>query len=210
MKSRTSIVLAVSVLLLSVLACSQAGEVVTPEEATRRAQDVIDIEEAATSLPELADTDIEIGETVRFVTNDFLVLLKREPGAALIAVQSDRGATGTVVDSALHEGEVWYEIELAGSGSGWLPENTVESIGNIEAEYEIGDVVYLRGADETVKVQTNPGSGNPFSRPEPVGSEVSIVKKSEVESKTWYQVAAPGGLGWVTGEFLTSEKPTAE
>ncbi|MGD2058282.1 MAG: hypothetical protein PVF85_07135 [Anaerolineales bacterium] len=210
MKSRTSIALAITVLVLSALACEQAGEVITPEEATQRVQSAIDIEAAETPDPELAETNIKIGETVRFTSTEFLVLLKREPGAALIAVQSDRTATGTVVGSALYEGEVWYEIEIAGSGSGWLPESAIESIGTVEAEYEVGDVVYLRGPGESVKVQTNPGSGNPFSRSETLGAEVSIIKKSEVEGKTWYQVAAPGGLGWVTGEFLTSEKPAAE
>ncbi|MDF1499036.1 MAG: hypothetical protein P1P76_00980 [Anaerolineales bacterium] len=209
MKSSTSIVLAISVLILSTLACEQAGEILTPEEATQRAQTAIDVVEAETPNPELDDTEIQIGETVRFVTNEFLVLLKREPGAALIAVQTDRGATGTVIGTALYEGEVWYEVEI-GSGSGWLPAPKVEAVGVVEAEYEIGDIVYLRGPQDEVKVQTNPGSGNPFSRSEPVGAEVSIVKKTVVEDKNWYQVAAPGGLGWVTGEFLTSQKPEAE
>lgn len=207
MKSRISILLAISALILSVMACEQAGEIITPEEATRRAQEAIDIEEAATPLPELADTDIQIGESVRFTSGEFLVLLRREPGAALIAVQSDRTATGTVVGSALHEGEVWYEVEIAGSGSGWLPADAVESIGTVEAEYDIGDVVYLRGPDDEVAIQTNPGSGNPFSRDVPVGTEVTIVKKTELEGKSWYQIAAPGGLGWVTGEYVTAVRP---
>lgn len=210
MKSRTSIVLAITVLILSTLACEQAGEILTPEEATQRAQTAIDVEEAETRVPELAETDIKIGESVRFTSTEFLVLLKREPGAALIAVQSDRTSTGTVIDSALYEGEVWYEIEIAGSGAGWLPAEAVESIGTVEEEFAVGDVVYLKSPGENVQVQTNPGSGNPFSRPVPVGTEVSIVQKTDLEGKTWYQIAAPGGLGWVTGEFLTAEKPAAE
>jgi hypothetical protein len=204
MKSTKTAMLPVLVLMLGILACSQAGEVLTPEEATRRAQVVAE----ATTLPTAISnvSGIEIGSRVRFDTVEYLVLMKREPGSQLIAVQSERGATGVVVGSQDVEGMPWYQIETPG-GTGWLPGDVLSFVSE-EAftELAVGDTAYLVGTSEIVKLLVAPGN-NLGARDDAAGAEVTVLQVTEFEGEQWIKVRAPAGEGWVRSSNLSLTAP---
>ena len=204
MKSTKTATLPTLVLLLGILACSQAGEVLTPEEATQRAQ----VAAQATTLPTAVSnvSGIEIGSRVRFDTVEYLVLMKREPGSPLIAVQSERGATGIVVGSQDVEGMPWYQIETPG-GIGWLPGDVLSTVGG-EAFTELaeGDTAYLVGTSEIVKLLVAPGN-NLGASDAATGTEVTVMQVTEFEGEQWIKVKAPVGEGWVRSSNLSLTAP---
>ncbi len=204
MRSTKNVKLPLLVLILGILACSQAGEVLTPEEATRRAQVVAE----ATTLPTAVSnvSGIEIGSRVRFDTVEYLVLMKREPGSALIAVQSERGATGIVVGSQDVDGLPWYQIETPG-GVGWLPGNVLSSVSaETFDDLAAGDIAYLFGTSEIVKLLVAPGN-NLGARDGSAGAEVTILQVTEFEGEQWIRVRAPAGEGWVRSSNLSLTAP---
>lgn len=111
------------VLLLTVLACKQSGQVFTVEEATRRAM--------PTPIPtvepgELGDDTIEIGEQAILVGRSFLVNLLDGPDGRLVAGES-RGTTVTIEQAAAVEGELWYQVRSSSGQVGWVKAENVET-----------------------------------------------------------------------------------
>jgi len=204
MKLSKSLILAGAALVLSILACSKAGEVLTPEQATQRAL----IAEVVTPVPTVAlsETGIQVGDRIRFASKDYLVLMKRDPGSSLIAVQSERGATGTVVDTQSVDGEPWYEIEVTG-GSGWVPGSIVELVSaGGGATFEPGNTAFLSGEGATVKLLVAPGN-NLGSSEVAAGLEVTILQSTDFQGEAWYKVRTPEGEGWVQPVNLSAEAP---
>ena len=204
MKLSKEIPLALTVLVLAVMACSQAGEVLTPEQATQRAIEAAQVTAVPTVSSE--ESGIQIGDRVRFASKDYLVLMRRDPGSTLIAVQSERGASGTVLASQDVEGVAWYQIETTG-GIGWLPSDILEVVSaEGQAEFAAGDTAYLTGPTEVVKLLVAPGN-NLGSREGVAGSEVTILQSTVFEGDIWYRVQSPEGEGWVLPVNLSVEAP---
>ena len=199
-----SVYLAGAVLVLSILACSKAGEVLTPEQATQQAL----IAEEVTAVPTVAlsETGIQVGDRIRFASKDYLVLMKRDPGSSLIAVQSERGATGTVIDTQSVDGEPWNETEVTG-GAGWVPGSIVELVSTGgEATFEPGNTAFLTSENETAKLLVAPGN-NLGSSEIAVGTEVTILQSTDFQGEIWYKVRTPDGEGWVQPVNLSAEAP---
>jgi hypothetical protein len=201
--SKPIILLALS-LTLAVLACSQAGEVITPEEATQRAQVVANATMLPTAISNL--TGIEIGTRVRFETVDYLVLMKKDPGSPLISVQSERGATGVVVGSQDVDGMAWYQIETPG-GIGWLPGDVLAMVSDEAfSDLEEGDTGFLTGTGETVKVLVAPGN-NLGAKDDAVGAAVTVLQITEFEGEQWIKIKAPVGEGWIRASNYSLTEP---
>jgi hypothetical protein len=204
MKLSKKAFLALAALVIAVMACSQAGEVLTPEDATQRAITAADV----TAVPTVSSSEsgIQVGDRVRFASKEYLVLMKRDPGSPLIAVQSERGASGTVLNSQDVDGADWYQVETIG-GIGWVPGNILEVVsGEGQAEFLAGDTAFLTGPSETVKLLVAPGN-NLGAREGIAGNQVTILQSTVFEGDTWYKVQAPAGEGWVLPVNLTVEAP---
>ena len=204
MKLSKSSYLAVAALLLATLACNQAGEVLSPEEATQYAVEAA----VVTAVPTVvsSETGIQVGDRVRFASRDYLVLMRRDPGSSLIAVQSERGASGTVLNSQDVDGVAWYQVETSG-GVGWVKGDILEIV-SFEGAAELveGDTAFLTGSTEVVKLLVAPGN-NLGSRESVVGAEVTILQVTDFEGDTWYKVRSAEGEGWVLPTSLTVEAP---
>ncbi|MCO5187372.1 MAG: SH3 domain-containing protein [Anaerolineae bacterium] len=117
MNLRKSVIWLIALLVLTALACSQAGEILTPEEATARA--------LPTATPTLtADesaTTYAIGDvvTIKDPGGGFLVLFVAEPGTSTVSGQAPRGDQVEIIEVTLVNGVEWYQIQSPG-GVGWI------------------------------------------------------------------------------------------
>lgn len=203
MKTRTALLWLIGLLGLVALACAQSGEIITPEEATRRA------EEAAAGLGETGgavdEAELNVGDQAILGGRGFLVNLLDAPGGKISGGQ-ERGATVEIMESVLHEGEVWYRI-AAGTGEGWVAGDNLEP-----AEPEApsgpqpGDTVYLTGQGFLINLVEEPGSLR-FIANQERGAEVVILEVTQLDGAAWYLVDAPTGEGWVPAENITTEVP---
>jgi hypothetical protein len=204
MRATLGILCAIGLMLVASLACEQAGEILSPAEATQRA---VATAEAFAEYESGGETELKEGDTVQFMTVSYLVLLRAEPGSDVTTVQSQRGLKGTVLGSQIYEDEVWYLIDTMG-GQGWLPADSLEYVEpEGVAALGIGDVAYLTGEDETIDILEAPGSTSQAAASEGRGVEVTILQISELEGEQWYLVEASMGEGWVAGENLSVEAP---
>ena len=204
MRKQTALVIMVALLLLAALACQQAGEIVSEEDATRMA------EEANQFVPvDSVDTEgPQIGETVTLTGRSFLVNLLDAPGGKISAGQ-ERGAEAVIEEIAALEGELWYKV-TAGTGSGWVREDNIVPLEVEEEESapegpQEGDSVYLTGRLFLVNLYNQPGGI--IAAGQERGTPVIIVQVVEHEGDTWYLVDAPTGEYWVPSENITTEAP---
>jgi hypothetical protein len=109
-----------SVLFVFSIACKQAGEIITPAEATQRYE--------ATQAAKSGDVVVEAegavyspGDTVQLVSEGHLVGLFQEPGGPSPFSFATRGDEVTITSSVNIDGVLWYQIDSI-AGSGWLPE----------------------------------------------------------------------------------------
>jgi hypothetical protein len=200
LSARKKILLAGMALLLAGLAC-ETGEILSPEEATQRAN------QAATQAIATGQVStqggIEIGEEVEFDSAQFLVPLVGEPGATVAQGHVSRDATAVVLEKSELDDEIWYLLETD-SGNGWVPESLVRQIGG--PEFVDGDTVYLTGTGFLINIYELPGS-NRFVANQERGVAVVIRGTTYFEGNLWYMVEAPTGTGWVRAENLTAEAP---
>jgi hypothetical protein len=206
MKARKALTWMIGVLVLASLACAQAGEILTPAEATARAQ------EAAAQPFTSGSSSVEggvfaAGDTAVLTGRSFLVNLYDAPGGKVSAGQ-ERGAEVTVLEVSDEGGAVWYKIE-AGTGEGWVPANNLEAPA-AEAETAVegpqpGDGAYLQGKSFLVSFLDAPG-GKMIAGQER-GAAVTILEVAQVEGVTWYKIDAPTGQGWVPAENISTEAP---
>ena len=206
MKAHRALALMIGMLVLASLACSQAGEILTPAEATARA------EEAAAQPFTSGSASVEggvfaSGDTAVMTGRSFLVNLYDVPGGKVVAGQ-ERGAEVTVLEVSTEDDGIWYKIE-AGTGQGWVPAANLEAPeGEAEATPEgpqPGDGVYLVGKSYLVNFLDAPG-GKIIAGQER-GAAVTIMEVAQVEGDTWYKVDAPAGQGWVPSANITTEAP---
>ncbi|HZD11169.1 MAG TPA: GW dipeptide domain-containing protein [Candidatus Binatia bacterium] len=207
----------VALLLFAGLACAQAGEVLTPAEATER---------AAGPLPGTAQEgstagDFQVGDTAELTGRSFLVNLFDAPGGRISAGQ-ERGAEVTIQQVTELDGEIWYQIK-AGTGTGWVKadalvpiEGQEETANGAEGGGEptggedaggiaTGDMVYLTGRSFLVNLLDEPG-GRIIAGQER-GARVTVLASTTENGSTWYQIDAPTGQGWVPEENITTEAP---
>jgi hypothetical protein len=110
----------VSLLFILSLACRQSGDILTPAEATQRAEatlaaqtgDVIVIAEGAVFAP---------GDKAVLTSEGHLVGLFSDPESKNAFTYATRGDEVTVTSSVDIDGVIWYKIEST-AGNGWLPE----------------------------------------------------------------------------------------
>jgi len=120
---------AIGLLLLTSLACAQAGEILTPAEATARAEATQNpvrptatpgaVEEGSS-----APQGPQVGDAVYLTGRGFLISLVSEPGATRMIAGQERGVEVTIIEIAEHEGELWYKID-APTGEGWVPAENI-------------------------------------------------------------------------------------
>jgi hypothetical protein len=192
-----------ALLLLAALACEQAGEIVTSEEATRRAEEArqfVPVESVDTTGP-------QIGETVTLIGRGFLVNLLDAPDGKIVAGQ-ERGAEVLIEDIAATEGELWYRIK-GSTGSGWVSEANIEPIEQEEEAAaegpQVGDTVYLTGRLFLVNLYNQPGGI--IAAGQERGVTVTIVQIADHEGERWYLIDAPTGEWWAPAENITTEAP---
>ncbi len=99
------------------LACSAAGEVLSPEEATQRAIPTVAATQERTSGLEAA---FAINDVAEIVGTQFLILLRNTPGdLRTFATQATRGEQATILDYQEFDGKQWYLVKVS-AGQGWV------------------------------------------------------------------------------------------
>jgi hypothetical protein len=199
----------IGLFVLVSLACAQAGQIVSPEEATVIAQqDRGDIRQAGEG-PVLEAAGLQIGDTAILIGRGFLINLYSEPGGRISAGQ-ERGAEVAILDIAFLDERLWYLID-APTGEGWVPGDSLEAIvdesgGGEEGGFAIGDEAYLTGTAFLIELRREPGG---FMRAgQERGTKVTILDSTKhTDGFTWYLIDAPTGEGWVSEENLTAEPP---
>ncbi len=229
MKNRTAIIWLIGLLALVSLACSQSGEILTPEEATAKAMqaDVDAAEENEESDGgEVVSEDFSVGDSALLVGRGFLINLYDEPGGQISAGQ-ERGATVEVLGIELdNEGDLWYQID-APTGVGWVPGDALEPLEEEAVEGEdadedgdsaetddaatvdgpqVGDTVYLTARGFLVNLVDEAG-GTRIIAGQERGVPVTVVDVEVVDGTPWYLVDAPTGEGWVPADNVTTEAP---
>lgn len=119
--SRVSLWLILAALFLSVLACEQAGDIISDAEATQRAIPT------ATSTPEPQeeiDSEFSVGDDVVFAGKGYLVPIFAEAGNMRVLSHAARGDSGVILNVILLNGEVWYQIDSV-AGNGWANADSV-------------------------------------------------------------------------------------
>ncbi len=201
MKARTALWLMIGLLVLASLACKQAGEVLTPAEATARAEEAA--QAGFTSSGAAADGEFQAGDTATLIGRSFLVNLYDAPKGKISAGQ-ERGTAVTVLESTSHEGEVWYKIE-APTGEGWVSADNLEPVEEEISGPQPGDEVYLAGKSYLVNFLDQPG-GKMIAGQER-GVAITILEVAQYEGDIWYKISAPTGEGWVPSENISTEAP---
>ncbi len=205
MKARTALWLLVGLLILAGLACSQAGEVLSPVEATARADEAA-AQNKFTSDGASTSGAFEVGDAATLTGRSLLVNLYDAPRGKISAGQ-ERGTAVTILESTLYQDTIWYKIE-APTGDGWVAADNLEPV---EAEEETiegpqpGDEMYLAGKSFLVNFLDQPG-GKIIAGQER-GVAITILEVAQYEGDTWYHIDAPTGQGWVLAESISTEAP---
>lgn len=205
MKARSSIALVGLLLLVAGLAC-ETGEILTPEEATRRAEATLN---PGGAVEAAAEAQFQEGESVQFVSSSFLVALHPEPGDPTAEAHVARGESGTVEGSEIFEDEIWYYVSTD-AGEGWVNAefiNRAAAEGEGEEGVQVGDRVYLTAQGFLVNFMSEPG-GNRIVAGQERGALVTVLAIEEVEGTTWYRIEASAGTGWVPEDNITTEQPS--
>jgi hypothetical protein len=108
------------VLLISSLACSQSGRIITAAEATEMAKPTI------VPTIEMQEGGPQVGDMVYLVNKSFLVCLMDAPGSNKMIAGQERGAQVEILQAADVDGVFWYFID-APTGKGWVPETNIST-----------------------------------------------------------------------------------
>lgn len=201
MIARNRVLLGITALILAALGCAQAGEILTPAEATERVR--LTAEADVISGGE-GEGVFEVGEEVEITGSEFLIPLRDipEPGPAVAHVP--RGEFGTVLNFREVAGEMWYLVDSI-SGEGWLQVEYLKSL-EVDAGPQVGDTVFLTGRGYMINIYRAPGEVFMVAQQER-GVEVVILQIGDFEGKTWVQIEAPTGTGWVELENVSVTPP---
>ena len=189
--------------LLPSLACQQAGEILTPAEATERARQAA---VPTATKPTVSQAEFQVGDEVEFAGTGFLVPLYQQVGDTSAFSHAGRGETGTVLGSQEADGQIWYLVD-GPSGEGWVKAESLTALGEgTPAGPQVGDMVYLTGTGYLITIVAEPG-GTRMVAGQERGVEVTILEIAEQEGETWFKIDAPTGEGWVPAENIATEKP---
>lgn len=203
-----AILWAIGLLLLASLACAQAGEILSPAEATARAEEARSPTRPAVTPESAGGAEFQPGDSVKFISTGNIVPLMRNPGDSSAFVRASAGDTATVLGSQEVQGELWYQVNGA-SGEGWVE---AKYLGAVEGETsapegpQAGDTVYLASKAYLIQLVAEPGGTRMIAFQER-GTEVIILELAEHEGEIWYKIDAPSGEGWVPAENIATEKP---
>ena len=204
MKARTAILLMIVLLVLASLACEQAGEVLTPAEATARALE--NVQPVSSGGSSVSGGVFEAGNTAKLVGRSFLVNLYDNPEGKISAGQ-ERGTIVTILEVLTVEDTIWYKIE-APTGDGWVSAENLEAVEEEAVIIEgpqAGDAAYLAGTSFLVNLLDAP-DGKIVAGQER-GMAITIIEVVQVDGVVWYHIDAPTGQGWVPAENVTEEAP---
>jgi len=213
-KVRAAIIVLIGLLLVVGLACAQAGEILTPAEATARAEEAGSlVRPASTPGADAGGAIFQEGDTVEFIGQSHLVPLYRRPGDLAAFSYAGRGDPATVLAYEEEGGKEYYQIN-SGAGQGWvLAENLVAPAGTEGSGSEpaavgpqTGDKVWLTARSYLANLMDGPCSTHMVAVQER-GVEVTILDAVECEDQAWYMIDAPTGEGWVPAENITTEAP---
>ena len=200
--NKTPLVLLIAVLLFASLACQQAGEILTPAEATARAEaeSQTEVESQETAV----DAEFSNGDKVEFTSTGSSVPLFSKAAGRTPFLNVNPGETAFVRESTAVDGVVWYRIE-GSSGNGWVSAEfvtapTEEEVAE-EPAFAAGDTALLQGVGFMISLYDDAGSSKIIAQQER-GVEVEILDSTTVGAEIWYQVDAPTGVGWVPESFI--------
>jgi hypothetical protein len=211
MKTRKMLFWMVVVVALTMLACSQSGEVLSVEEATRRAEPTPfpTIDASAVVLG-----DIEIGKDAILVGRSFIVNLLDNPEGGIVAGES-RGTTVTVLQSvAGAEDVLWYQVESSSGQVGWVRGENLEAKAEEGADpantsgqggLRIGDEFTITGKLFLVNILEEPSPVGRIIGGVARGEGVTVVQVTQIDGKFWYQVDTSAGEGWVSEDNVLDE-----
>jgi len=224
MKVRNSLLWFIGLLILIGLACSQAGEVLTPAEATARASAASS--DNGDSGSTFEGESYQIGDTIKLVGTNFLINLLIEPGGRIIGGQ-ERNSTAEIVDVAEKNGVIWYKVG-GSAGEGWVSEKNAELVvietppsaeteapgvatedagtSDLTTVFTVGDTAFLTGRSFLVSLMSEPG-GKLMVMGQQRGAQVTVLEIEMVDDVPWYYIDGDAGQGWVAEENLTTEAP---
>lgn len=226
MKPRISFFAIIAVLVLASLACSQAGQILTPEEATAVAGGVNGNGSQGSNGGETVEGQFAVDQVVTFIGTGFLVPIMKEPGDRMAYSNAARGQTATVKGWRDVDGELWYQVTSA-AGNGWVAAKNLEASdvqasqptqaegsetptgetgGEASTGFAVGDTVYLVGRAFLLNLYDAPGSRT-IRANQQRGEAVVILEVQDVDGVNWYKIDAPTGEGWVPAENISAEKP---
>jgi hypothetical protein len=121
-----SLLVAINFLIILSLSCKQAGEIITPAEATQRFE-ATQAADTGEEVLEAEGAEFAVGSMVELASEGHLVGLYKDPSDKNPYTFATRGDEVNVVGSQEIEGDIWYKIEST-AGNGWLPSANVEAI----------------------------------------------------------------------------------
>lgn len=220
MRMRRSLLVFLVLLVFTGLACEQAGDILTEEEATARAQE--GIFRPSGDGAEAAGAELAVGSKATVTGSGFLVNLVDVPGGRIAGSQSN-GSQVEILESADFEGEIWYKVDSA-TGDGWLKAENLEAVeeegstaegesGGGEGETggessgpAVGDNVYLISNSFLVNLLKAPNGQ--IQAVQERGVAVTIEEVFETDGgELWYLIDAPTGEGWVSSTNISVEAP---
>ena len=202
MKLRSTFIFIVGLFVITSLACSQAGEIISPEEATARAQVVPDDTGPGGGTSALG---VEVGDSVILTGKGFLVNLLDQPGGRIAGGQA-RDSEVVITNIATVEGITWYEID-ANNTVGWVKEANI-IVPEVATTFEgpqINDEVYLAGKSFLVNILGEP-NGNIVSG-DSRGEAVTVTDIRDADGEIWHMIDSRAGAGWVPAENITEDAP---
>jgi len=211
MKTRKKLFWMVVLAALTMLACRQSGQVLTVEEATRRAEPTPfpTIDASAVVLG-----DIEIGADAILVGRSFIVNLLDNPEGGIVAGEA-RGTTVTVLQSvAASEDVLWYQVQSTSGQIGWVAVDNLEAKAQEGADptntsgqggLRVGDEFTITGTRFLVNLLDSPSAVGKIVGGVARGEGVVVVQVTQVEDKFWYLVSTSAGDGWVSEDNVLDE-----
>lgn len=204
LSDHSGLIILIGSLLLASLACAQAGEILSPEEATAQAEGESSVLRGAGSS-NLATSGPQVGDEVE-LTGNIIVNLQAEPGGRIVDGK-ERGATVTVLEIADYEDEIWYRIDTS-TGEGWVREDNLQVLEETVSDdsgLTLGDTVWLKSVGFLVNFLSEPGGQ--IVAVQERGTEVTILEVTTHDGESWYLIDAPTGQGWVPADNITTQAP---
>jgi len=112
-----SLLALLAVLIVSAMACAQAGQILPDAEATQ-----IALPTATTQVDVSAQAEYQVGQTVSMFGGSFgaLVPLYGQPGSRFFSSQVSNGEQVVVLELGIDEdGLIWYLVD-GQAGTGWI------------------------------------------------------------------------------------------